>query len=153
MSREEALWASRLSSIERNIVELLATGSSRHEAAASAYVSLRFVDRVIAGMTDQLGTVDAFVRGVRAVGAGAVAADRVLAGCAPHRSSTHWTKPSDRANRIIRQLAAGLGPEQIAPRTGVSERTVRRDLSAFARANGARTLMAAGALCEALGLT
>src|SRR5690606_17791156 len=111
------------------------------------------VDICTARLKDVLGTSLRLCIGARAVRFRYVDPRRPISCAQALRTGQAWVDPSARQLDILRLLADGGSVEEAAAQVRISARTVRKDLTRLACANGARTYIHAGALFQALAWT
>jgi len=125
-------------------------GVTHKTAAHRLHISVRSVGTHLAHIRQALAARTAYAMGAYAVRFKHVDPDAVVTR-ASARTSGRWISPTTRQSTILRLLASGATDQEIAAKIGISETTVRRDVSRLAVANGAPARITAGALFEALG--
>lgn len=147
----------RLSDAQRHVLQLLTLGETCQVIARCLDRSARTVGSEISSVTRALAASTRFHLGVVAIRDRWVEAQLVRGHAAFRRIAEQWHKPTMRQLTLLRHLAKGATVASVTADTGVSARTVQRDVSQLATLNGApgagAVSVAAGALFEALGWT
>jgi DNA-binding NarL/FixJ family response regulator len=155
--KSSGLHAGRLSDAQHRILQLLALGETCQVIARRLDRSTRTIGSEIAVAMRVLAASTRFHLGVITVRDRWVETRRILERAAPRRIAEQWHKPTMRQMTILRHLAEGATVSSVTATTGVSARTVQRDVGRLATLNGAPGASAggaaAGALFEALGWT
>lgn len=138
-------------SLSSRVLYLLVAGATHNSVAHRLRVGPHVVDACAAALRRELGATTPYRLGVQAVRGRRVPSEFIVE-TVQHRGDWQgWTAPTARQAGILRQLADGATDVGAAARLGVSARTVRREATQVASANGAYGRVAAGALFEALG--
>lgn len=135
------------------VLHQMVVGGSHRTIAETLFLSPRTVDKQVAGIKRVLGTSLRTCLGIRAVRYRLVGPHHPIDHARRARHGGMWHPPTVRQLQIIHLLAGDTPIDEACSEVGASARTIRRDLSRVAAINGARNLIHAGALFEALGWT
>lgn len=144
---------SELTPAQLDVLCQLVVGTPRRVIARSLHLSGRAVDARIAEIKRYFETTQRLCLGARAVRSALVNTRDPIDQAVRERSGASWSPPTNRQCQIVRLLAEGALDDAVCREAGVSTRTIRREISQLASANGAHDLIHAGALFEALGWT
>lgn len=137
--------------LRSRVLSLLVAGATRSFIANSLRVSPHVVDACAVALRRELAATTQYSLGVQAVRSRRVPSEFVVGNAQRRTDWRGWTSPTARQVGILRQLADGATDEVAAARLGVSARTIRREATQVASANGVHGRVAAGALFETLG--